>query len=81
METSEKQLLLTRVENALETIRPFLIADGGDIEIVDLTSDYELKVKLLGNCEACEIKHNTLKGGVEATVLSSVPEIKRIVAL
>lgn len=81
METSEKQLLLKRVETALETIRPFLIADGGDIEVVDLTSDYELRVKLIGNCEVCEIRNNTLKGGVEATVLTSVPEIKRIVAL
>ncbi len=81
METSEKQLLLKRVQNALETIRPYLIADGGDIEIVDLTGDYELKVKLLGNCSFCEIKENTLKGGVEATVLGAVPEIQKIISV
>lgn len=81
METTEKQILLERVGNALETIRPFLKADGGDIEVVDITDDFILQVKLIGNCEYCEIKENTLKGGVEATVLSSVPEIQKVIAL
>ncbi len=81
MEASEKQNLLEKVQRALETIRPFLEADGGDIEIVDITNDYELQVMMTGSCDTCQMKDSTLKGGVEGTILSSVPEIKRVVAI
>jgi Fe-S cluster biogenesis protein NfuA len=81
MEASEKQALIERVNRALETIRPFLEADGGDIEVVDLTNDYELQVMMLGSCDTCQMKESTLKGGVEGTIMSSVPEIKKVVAL
>ncbi|HUH73442.1 MAG TPA: NifU family protein [Chitinophagales bacterium] len=81
MEASEKKILIERVNRALETIRPFLEADGGDIEVVDLTSDFELQVKMTGNCDTCQMKDSTLKGGVEGTVMSAVPEIKRVVAV
>jgi Fe-S cluster biogenesis protein NfuA len=81
MEASEKQILIERVQRALETIRPFLEADGGDIEVVDLTNEYELQVMMTGNCDNCQMKESTLKGGVEGTILSSVPEIKRVVAI
>lgn len=81
MEASEKQLLIERAKQAIETIRPYLQADGGDIRIVDITTDYELEVEMTGNCDHCEMKTSTLKGGVEATVLSSVPEIKKVVAI
>lgn len=81
MEASEKEILIGKVQRALETIRPFLEADGGDIEIVDITSDYELQVMMTGSCDTCQMKDSTLKGGVEGTILSSVPEIKRVVAI
>lgn len=81
MEASEKEILIGKVQRALETIRPFLEADGGDIEIVDLTNDYELQVMMTGSCDTCQMKDSTLKGGVEGTILSSVPEIKRVVAI
>ena len=81
MEASEKQSLIERAKRALETIRPFLEADGGDIEVVDLTNDYELQVMMTGSCDTCQMKESTLKGGVEGTVMSAVPEIKRVVAL
>lgn len=81
MEASEKEILIGKVQRALETIRPFLEADGGDIEIVDITNDYELQVMMTGSCDTCQMKDSTLKGGVEGTILSSVPEIKRVVAI
>lgn len=81
MEATEKQLLIDKVQRALETIRPFLEADGGDIEIVDITNEYELQVMMTGNCDTCQMKDSTLKGGVEGTILSSVPEIKKVIAI
>lgn len=81
MEASVKQSLIERATRALETIRPFLEADGGDIEVIDLTNDYELQVMMTGNCDNCQMKDSTLKGGVEGTVMSAVPEIKRVVAV
>lgn len=81
MEATEKQILIDKVQRALETIRPFLEADGGDIEIVDITNDYELQVMMTGSCDTCQMKDSTLKGGVEGTILSSVPEIKKVIAI
>lgn len=81
MEASVKEALLMRVERALEGIRPFLIADGGNIEVVDLTDDMELHVMLTGTCDTCQMKESTIRGGVEGTILGSVPEIKKIIAL
>jgi Fe-S cluster biogenesis protein NfuA len=81
METIIKESLLQRVERALETIRPFLIADGGNIEVVDLTDTMELLVMMTGSCDTCQMKDSTLKGGVEGTIMGSVPEIKKVIAV
>lgn len=80
MEAAIKETLLGRAERALESIRPFLAADSGDIAIVDLTDALELQVMMTGSCETCGMKESTLKG-VEGTILSAVPEIKKIIAL
>ena len=81
MDVTQKKELIDRVERALDSIRPFLKADGGDIEIVDITDELELQVNMIGNCDTCSMKQLTLKGGVEGTVLSAVPEISKVVAL
>ncbi len=78
---TKKEQILERVQHALETIRPFLIADGGDIEIINLTDDMDLHVQLQGNCEICPMNTSTLRGGVEGTIRAAVPEIKRIIPL
>lgn len=78
---TKKEQILERVQHALETIRPFLIADGGDIEIINLTDDLDLHVQLQGNCEICPMNTSTLRGGVEGTIRAAVPEIKRIIPL
>lgn len=78
---TKKEQILERVQLALETIRPFLIADGGDIEIINLTDDMDLHVQLQGNCEICPMNTSTLRGGVEGTIRAAVPEIKRIIPL
>lgn len=68
-----------RIEKALEKIRPYLVADGGDIEIVEVTDDMVLKVELKGACNGCPYSLQTLKAGVEMAVKNEVPEIKEVV--
>lgn len=75
------QILLEKVNRALASVRPFLIADGGDIEIVEITDDMVLKVRLLGSCEACPMSFSTMKAGVEQSVLALAPEIKSVVSV
>ena len=66
-----------RVEKALEKIRPALQADGGNIELIDVT-DGVVKVKLTGACGGCPMSQMTLKMGVERTLKQQVPEVKRV---
>ncbi|MHA3044534.1 NifU family protein [Riemerella anatipestifer] len=73
----ENNSIEVRVENALESIRPFLNKDGGDIELVKI-EDTVVYVKLLGNCSGCPVSFSTMKLGVENTVKEKVPEITRV---
>ena len=68
-----------RVEKALEKIRPYLVADGGDISIVDITEDMVVKVEMKGACYGCPFSMQTLKMGVEMAIMNEVPEIKQVV--
>ncbi len=81
MSTLEKETLLQRVDTALDTIRPHLKVDGGDVEVVDITDDLTVQVKWLGNCQNCSMSIMTMKAGLEMTVKAQIPEIKGIVAL
>ena len=81
MHADEKEILLSKVRTSLEKIRPYLQADGGDIELVDLTDDYKVKVKLTGACAGCPFSVQTLKGGVEQALIKEVPEIVEVVAI
>ena len=76
-----KENLIQRVEEALNTIRPHLISDGGDIRVVDITTDNKVLVKLLGSCESCPMSFMTMKAGVEMSIKSLVPEITSIEAI
>ena len=73
--------LRKKIEDALDIIRPYLREDGGDIEVVEVTDDNVLKVRLLGNCESCPISFTTMKAGVEESIRRSVPEIGAIEAV
>ncbi len=70
-----------RVEIALAKIRPYLVADGGDIAMVDITDDMVLRVELKGACHGCPFSMQTLKAGVEIAVKKEVPEIKEVVEI
>ncbi len=67
-----------KVEAALAKIRPTLQADGGDVELVEVTDDGVVKVKLQGACKGCPMSQITLKNGIERIVCKEVPEVKRV---
>ena len=71
----------TRVEKVLETIRPYLQADGGDIDLIEVTPDMVVRVELTGACNACPYSMQTLKAGVEEGLKKSIPEIQKVVAI
>jgi Fe-S cluster biogenesis protein NfuA len=73
--------LAARIELAFDKIRPFLEADGGNIELVEITSDNVARVRLLGACGSCSMSLMTLKAGVEETIRKDVPEITGVVAV
>lgn len=73
--------LLEKVEIALNSIRPYLEADGGNVSVVEITEQMVLKIKLLGSCESCPMSIMTLKAGIEQAVLKSVPEIIAVEAV
>lgn len=72
---------MQRIETALDTIRPHLIADGGNIEVVEITKENVLEVRLVGNCESCPMSFMTMKAGVEQAVKTAVPEIVAVKAI
>lgn len=72
--------IVTKVMEALETIRPFLNNDGGDIELVDVVENKVL-VKLQGNCQGCPMSFSTMKLGVENTIKQFAPSIKEVVSV
>ncbi len=75
----EKNLLIEGIEEGLERIRPYLHADGGDIEFVELTDDMIVRVRLTGACHGCPLSMQTLKSGVEEMLKRHVPDIKEVV--
>lgn len=70
-----------KVEAALEKIRPSLQADGGDVELVEVTTDGVVKVKLTGACAGCPMRQVTLQMGISRAIKKEVPEVKEIVAV
>ena len=74
----EKELLEKRIKNILEQIRPYLQADGGDVNFVELTDDLVVMVELTGACGSCPYSTMTLKNGIESVMKKSIPEIKSV---
>ncbi|WP_027369660.1 NifU family protein [Desulfovermiculus halophilus] len=70
-----------RVESILETIRPQLQADGGNVELVEVTEDNVVRVRLQGACAGCPMSQMTLKNGIERVIKEKIPEIKAVEAV
>jgi Fe-S cluster biogenesis protein NfuA len=73
--------LLLKVESALDNIRPYLEADGGNVRIIEITEDMVVKLELLGACGSCPMSAMTLKAGVEESIKKAVPEIREVMAV
>jgi len=81
MNTIIDPTIINKIQDALKQIRPFLEADGGDVELVDVTKDYVARVKLLGACSSCSMSTMTMKAGIEDAIKRASSEIKSVVAV
>jgi Fe-S cluster biogenesis protein NfuA len=73
--------LLDRIEKALNQIRPYLQADGGNVKVLSVTDDMVLRLELMGACGACSMSTMTMKAGIEQAVKREVPEIQSVFAV
>ena len=78
---AENKNIRERVLKARDRVRPYLQSDGGDIQLVEITKDNTVKVKLQGACHGCPYSIQTLKAGVEQALIKEVPEIKSVVSV
>lgn len=81
MSVTLEDSLIEKVNVAIEQLRPFLHADGGDMEFVEITSDYVVKVRLKGACRDCSMSAMTLKAGIEDAIRVAAPQVRSVVAV
>ncbi|MCB9188285.1 MAG: NifU family protein [Flavobacteriales bacterium] len=74
-------MLEEKVNAAIEQLRPYLHSDGGDMELVEITNDNIVRVKLIGACKTCTMSAMTLKAGLEEALKISAPQIKKVEAV
>ena len=74
-------LVKAAVEKALDDIRGFLQADGGGVDLVEVTADGTVKVRLSGACQGCPFSSQTLKNGIEKKLKEKLPEVKEVIAV
>ena len=73
--------ILDKIEASLDTMRPYLKDDGGNVEVVDVTDEGVLRLRLIGACSTCPQSFMTMKAGIETAVKQAVPEIKSVIAI
>jgi Fe-S cluster biogenesis protein NfuA len=73
--------LISRIESTLDTLRPYLQADSGNVSLVEVSEDMIVKLELLGACSSCSMSMMTLKAGIEQSLLKAIPEIKGVEAI
>lgn len=81
MENKSNEEVLVKINRAIESIRPYLVADGGDVELIEVTEDLVIKVKLVGACQGCPFSEQTLRAGIEQAIRNEVPDIKELVSV
>lgn len=73
--------ILANIEKALDGVRPYLEADGGNVVVVELTEDMTVRLELQGACGSCPMSAMTFKAGLEEAILKAVPEVKKVEAI
>lgn len=82
METvANNDQLITKIERALDSMRPYLAADGGNVKVLEVTDDRTVRLELMGSCGSCPMSAMTFKGGLEDAILRAVPEITKVEAV
>ncbi len=74
-------ILIARIENTLDSLRPYLEADSGNVSLVEVTDGMVVRLKLLGACSSCSMSMMTLKAGIEQSLLKAIPELKGVEAV
>tara|TARA_B100001059_G_scaffold212983_1_gene228433 strand:- start:179 stop:436 length:258 start_codon:yes stop_codon:yes gene_type:complete len=78
---NQNKEVIKKIKTALAEIRPFLEADGGNINFIELTEDWVVKVELTGACRGCSVSMMTLKNGVEVAIKNAVPAVKEVIEI
>ncbi|MBL7928651.1 MAG: NifU family protein [Bacteroidia bacterium] len=78
MQIDQLNQLMQRIEKALDEVRPFLQADEGDVQLVEVTDDLIARIELQGACSTCSMSAMTMRAGIEQAILKAVPEIKAV---
>ena len=73
--------LFVKIESALNSIRPYLEADGGNVKLLEITEDNTVKIEFLGNCVSCSMSVMTFRGGIEDAIMKAAPEVKKVTAV
>jgi len=73
--------LYKKVQDALDSVRPYLVADGGNVELINVKDDGIVEVKLQGACGACPMAQLTLQMGIERELKRQVPEVQEVISL
>ncbi len=79
--SNQDPVLIARIEDALNQLRPYLEADSGNVTFLEVTEDMVVKLKFTGACSSCSMSMMTLKAGIEQTILRMIPQIKSVEAV
>lgn len=78
MTENEKTEYLQIIENSLDSVRPFLIKDGGNVELIDLSDEMVVSIRLTGSCKTCSMSSMTMKNGIEESIRKNLPQIEGV---
>ncbi len=71
----------SKIEKAIDSVRPYLVADGGDVELVEVSEDLRVTVRLVGACHGCPFSMQTLRVGIEQSIRNEVPDLKELISV
>jgi len=73
--------IVSRIEEALNQVRPYLEADNGNVSVIEVTDEMVVRLRFQGACSSCSMSAMTLRAGIEQTILNHVPEVKGVEAV
>ena len=81
MSSAEKEIMLQKIDVALNDVRPHLAVDGGNVEVVDYTDDHIVKIKWLGTCQGCSMSTMTMRAGIEQAIMGKIADVEGVEAV